>query len=309
MSPEASLAELPARELGARLRREGLTLRIGPFAVRLRSGLPEMARWLPFLYGAFPVASPAAFADFHVRVDPPAGLRRWWRPQVSFRFDVSTPFKPLPRSQALPFLEWGLNWCVARHAHQFLVIHAGVLERAGRVLVLPGPPGSGKSTLCAALMNRGWRLFSDELALLRPETGRVYPIPRPVSLKDEAIRVIGARFPGAGLGPLCEDTAKGTVAHLRPSGEAVRRSGESAPPGWLVRPEFRAGQAARLEPLAPEEGFGALADCAFNYNVLGPPGFHALADLAEGCPAYSLPYGDLDRACHLLEELAGAGGP
>jgi hypothetical protein len=43
-----------------------------------------------------------------------------------------------------------------------------VLERGGRALLLPAPSGSGKSTLCAGLAFNGWRLLSDELALLDP---------------------------------------------------------------------------------------------------------------------------------------------
>jgi hypothetical protein len=47
--------------------------------------------------------------------------------------------------QTYPMFEWGLNWCIASHAHSFLVIHATVVERGGRAMVLPAPPGSGKA--------------------------------------------------------------------------------------------------------------------------------------------------------------------
>jgi predicted ATPase len=33
-----------------------------------------------------------------------------------------------------------------------------VVERDGHALILPAMPGSGKSTLTAALVQRGWRL-------------------------------------------------------------------------------------------------------------------------------------------------------
>ena len=66
-------------------------------------------------------------------------------------------------------LEWGLNWCVAGHAHQYLMLHAAALERNGRAVILPGDPGAGKSTLTAALMLSGWRLLSDEITLVDRE--------------------------------------------------------------------------------------------------------------------------------------------
>src|SRR3546814_17273791 len=74
--------------------------------------------------------------------------------------------------QALPMLEWGLNWCIGAHGHQFLIIHAAVIERNGLAAILPGAPGSGKSTLTACLVHNGWRLLSDAMALVSLQGGR-----------------------------------------------------------------------------------------------------------------------------------------
>ena len=100
-----------------------------------------------------------------------------------------------------------MNWCISAHAHQFLILHAAVLERGGVALIMPAPPGSGKSTLCAALALSGWRLLSDELALIDPGSGRVWPLCRPVSLKNRSIEVIRHFAPEAVFGPVAEGTA------------------------------------------------------------------------------------------------------
>ena len=71
-------------------------------------------------------------------------------------------------------------------------MHAAVFERDSSAVVLPGPSGVGKSTLCAALVARGWRLLSDEVAMIRPQDGLLQPYPRPISLKNESIEMIAA---------------------------------------------------------------------------------------------------------------------
>jgi HprK-related kinase A len=81
-------------------------------------------------------------------------------------------------------LEWGMNWCIASHMHYYLMLHAAVLERDGHALIMPGDPGAGKSTLTAALMLDGWRLLSDEIALIDRNDGLLYGLARPVSLKN-----------------------------------------------------------------------------------------------------------------------------
>lgn len=244
------------------------------------------------------------FADFHVRIARPGGLRRWVKRQVVFQFDGRPPFHPLPGEQAFPILEWGLNWCVSAHCHQYLIVHAAVVERSGRALLLPAPPGSGKSTLCAALVQRGWRLLSDELALLEPATGAAVPLARPVSLKNASIEVIRRFAPEALLGETVHDTLKGSVAHMKPPAEAVRRAMEPAQPRWLVMPRYTAGASATLEPLPRGRAFMQLADSSFNYHLHGRAGFEVLADVVQACDCFEFEYGRLEEAVAVLEAMA-----
>lgn len=300
------LAELSGEELGERLAGHGLDLRLGPFALRLRSPLASVRSGLALLYADYPLIAPGGFADFHVRIAPPRGLRGVWRPQALFSFDGFQPFTPLPLDQAFAFLEWGLNWCVANYIHRWLVVHAAVLERDGRAVLLPGPPGAGKSTLTAALCLRGWRLLSDELAIVSPEDLALTPLPRPVSLKNRSIDVIRAFDPAAVIGPPAHDTAKGTVAHMRPPADSVARAAETARPTWIVFPRWEADAPAAFEARPRAHSGLELGRNAFNYSVLGRLGFDTLAALLDTCGCFDFRYGRLDEAIVAFDRLASA---
>jgi HprK-related kinase A len=232
-----------------------------------------VARSLGFFYGDYPLEDDSGIADFHVRLTPPAGLRRFYRPQVLFFQDGRSQFQPFPRSLAPPLFEWGLNWCISNQAHQYLIVHAGVVARGGRALLLPAQPGSGKSTLTAGLVHRGFRLLSDEHALIRPEDGRIVPVPRPVALKNESIAVIRELGPELVFGPTFHDTQKGDVTHLRVFEDSVKRAEETAAPGWVVFPKFVRGGSHRLEPVAKAAALMELIDNSINYGVLDRPDF------------------------------------
>lgn len=298
------VAQLPAGEFERRLHGPGLRLRTGPVVTEIRSAMPRLAEGVALLYADYTAEDEETFADFHVRIAAPRSVRRWWRPQVQFQFDGAPPFHPLPGDQAFPILEWGLNWCISAHCHQYLVLHAAVVERAGNALLLPAPPGAGKSTLCAGLVSRGWRLLSDELCLIDPDTGAIVPLARPISLKNASIDVIRDFAPKAVLSPVVHDTLKGSVAHLRVPTDSVQRSDEPARPRWIVLPRYEARAAALLEPLGRGAAFMQLADSAFNYELHGARGFGLLADLVEGCGCFEFSYGSLEEAVRVFDALA-----
>ena len=300
------LGALTPPELTARLARGGLDMDTGPFVVRVETEIPALVEEMRLLYGDFRVDEGGGLADFHVSVRLPAGplgLRRWWRQQVMVYLDEARPFEPLPVDMAIPMLEWSINWCAATQANQYVMIHAAVLERDRRVLVLPGVSGAGKSTLCAGLALRGWRLFSDEFALIRPADGQVDPWPRPISLKNDSIEVIRDWAPDARMSTAVPNTKKGTMAHLRPPTGSVERAREPALPAWIVFPAFEHEAAPRLTRLPRARAFFKLADCSFNYESLGLRGFTTLSRMIDGCDAYEFTYSSLEDAQRLLGAL------
>ena len=301
------LLQLSPADLRQQLAGEGVWLRTGPFSLRVRSRIPQVAEGLADLYGQFEVRnSQQAFADFHVELNPPATHRRWFRPQVNFSFDGERPFKPLPLDQAYPMLEWGLNWCISMHAHHYLIIHAAVVEKNGLAAILPAPPGSGKSTLTAGLVLSGWRLLSDELTLIDRTTGLIQPLPRPVSLKNQSIDVIRQFDAGAFINRASLDTAKGTVAHMRPPRDSVQRQHEPARPAWVIFPKWEAGVATQLTPRSRAETFMFLAQNAFNYSHLGADGFRVGTALIDQVQCCDFRYSRLPEAVAAFDRLAGA---
>jgi HprK-related kinase A len=294
--------QLDGEAFAGKLKR-GLTLTTGPFRFRLRSPLRGVCSGVQRLYAAFPVDTEEGLRDFHVEVRGARGPRRWLRAQVNFFVDGHAPFKPLPIAQAFAMLEWGMNWCIAGQAHHFLLLHAAVLERHGRAVILPGDPGAGKSTLAAALMLSGWRLLSDELTMIDRDDGLIVPLARPVSLKNRSIEIIRAFDPRAVLGDVALDTHKGTVAHLRPSTESVTRMAERARPAHIVFPRWRPGTNSYLRPRAKADAFMHNATHAFNYSLLGRQGFELNAALIDACDCWDFEYSRLDDALRIFDDL------
>jgi len=279
-------------------------IKIGPFSIRIQSSIESVQQGIASLYCDYPQLASDSFCDFYVRLFQPSGLRRFFRKQVLFAFDQFVPFKPLPYAQAFPFFEWGLNWCISGYSHQYLIIHAAVIERNGKALILPGEPGSGKSTLCASLIHEGWRLLSDELTLIDCNSGAVVPVPRPVSLKNESIELIASSYPQSAFSPIVHDTLKGSVSLMKPPKDAVIRADELALPFWVVFPKYQSGGKLQLTALPKADAFMRLADLSFNYSVLGSEGFNVLANMMGHCRAYDFVYnGDFEEASSCFEAL------
>ncbi len=255
------------------------------------------------MYGEFPLGADDMFTDFHIEMARGAGLRRWIRPQSNFCFDGIPSFQPLPLDHAYPMLEWGLNWCIASHSHQFLILHAAVIERNGRAAIMPAPPGSGKSTLCAGLVSRGWRLLSDELTLIDMQTGLVRPMARPINLKNRSIEVIRNFQPDAVMTEPVHDTKKGTVALLRPPAESVRRVAEPACPAWIVFPKYEANAPATFSPYSKAHTCLRVAQESFNYDIHGREGFDAVTRIVNSCDCYEFSYGSLEDAAREFSSL------
>lgn len=282
----------------------GIGIRLGPFNAFLQARLTPLYEPLYALYADYPVVAEDSVFSLRAGLQPVRRFPRVLRKLVRFTVDGRMPHEDMPRDQALAVLEWGINLVIAMRSHCFLMLHSAVLERNGEALLLPAAPGFGKSTLCAALAHRGWRLLSDEFGLVRPGTREFIAVPRPMALKNESIDVIRGFAPEAYIGPSIPGTRKGTVAHVKPPTSSVCRQAEPAVVRRVVFPRWEAGAVLRLEPLSKAEAFMMLAMNAFNYELLGEAGYKTACDVVADSSCWRMVYSDLDEAVASLHGLA-----
>jgi hypothetical protein len=298
------VSELRGPDVASRLRGEGLVIRTGPFNFRIISAIGSVADGLRLLYADYPLGDGEEYVDFTVTLIQSGGLRRWWRPQVKFVYDGEHPFVPLPVDHAFPLLEWAMNWCISTQAHHYLTLHACVMERNGCAVIMPAPPGSGKSTLCAGLVHRGWRLLSDELTLISLVDGLITPLGRPISLKNQSLAVIRKFVPGAVLNQVTHDTSKGSVSHMKAPAAHVERIEDRARPRWVIFPKYVPDTVAELTPRSKANSMLELGRNSFNYTVLGLTGFEILADVISASDCYDFRYSQLEEAVSVFDQLA-----
>lgn len=297
------IGELSAAALARRLDASGIVLDIGSASIRVRSDSKGLAAALGTVYAEFPIVDDGVFCQVSASVRRVPGARRFIHPQVEFDVDGNRPFEPFPADTHLPLLEWGVNWTLAERYNHCLLLHSGVVEKRGVGIVLPAVPGSGKSTLTAALMLSGYRLLSDEFGVVRFADAALMPMLKGAALKNASIDVIRARFPQARLGPSFPKTRKGTVAHLAPDLTSVEHRHVPAEPGLVIFPLYQADAETTLETMGRSQAFSKLVVNSFNYEVLGSAGFEAACKVIDACECYRLTYSDLASGIQTVDSL------
>ncbi|OYY63561.1 HprK-related kinase A [Sphingomonas sp. 28-62-11] len=279
-------------------------LKIGPIGFRIGSDWRVPIDALRTLYADYPGPDDGV-ADFTVRLFAARPWRRFVRPSVMIGGDFVLPeAAPLPLVQGLLAAEMGMNLQMALGQRRYLLLHASVVERNGRALLMTGESGAGKSTLAALLAAHGWRLMGDEFALVDPVTGLVHAFPRLISLKNAAIGVVERTLPDARFGPLLTGTPKGDIRHLVPDRRAIAAMHVPASPVLLLFPRFGFDAATRQVDLG--EVFVRLTQASTNYVAMGERGFDALAGLVGRVPAVAIDYPDTQAAIDQVEQLWAA---
>jgi len=299
-----TIGDLRPEDFRAMLKTSGIGVRIGPFDAHVTADVDALHEPLHTMYRDYPLLDLQRVFSFHLCLQQRRKFTVAGPQLVRFSVDGRVPHEDMPAEQALAVLEWGMNLVIALRSHSLLMLHSAVVERGGRAMLLPAMPGDGKTTLCAGLVHRGWRLFSDEFGMLRPGTEALIPLPRPMPLKNESIQVIEAFAPDAVFGPVIPNTRKGTIAHVRPPAESIRLARVGAPAGWIVFPQWIDQAPLVIEEIPQAEAFMLLASNSFNYEYLGEAGFRAVRQIIDGVRCFQMVYSNLDDATRALSRFA-----
>lgn len=168
----------------------------------------------------------------------------------------------------------------AARTHDLLVCHAGAALRSEpdgvhRLVLLPGVPDSGKSTLTAALIALGWDYLGDELIGVRPDTLVAVGFPRALALEASSREVLG----------LHETEPDNPHVHAGAIRSTVQRvEGDAAPITEVILPTYDPSLDPFEETLAPFEALRALLGSSMNIARCGEDGWRAVCQLAEQVP-------------------------
>ncbi|MCM2681463.1 HprK-related kinase A [Echinimonas agarilytica] len=267
----------------------------GPFIFNIETPIKGVQRYLENHYhNQFVSPSDDVFIDYDVAVEHGPLYRRLFAPQAVFLFNKRSPFKPLPLDQAHAMLEWGMNWVISSTANQYLIIHAATLEKDGKAIIISAPPGSGKSTLCAYLASNGWRLLSDELALVDPKTLKVYGLARPMNMKNKSIELMRKYYAPDQFSAVATDTHKGTVCLLKAPQESAELCNIPAEPKLLVFVSYQANEACYSEMISPAKALTEIIGNTFNFGLLGTEGFETAKRLVDKTDAVYIEYSSFE---------------
>ena len=216
-----------------------------------------------------------------------------------------SPLCRCARDDQLAPIVKGLIWRQSlRGADYFLNIHAGVVSDGRACTLLPAAPGSGKSSLTAALCRAGFSYFSDEVALLSESTFRVVPVPLSMCFKREGWDLMAPYYPElAGLKTHHRGDGK-VVRYLPPPADMRPPSDAPQPVRRLIFPRYAADAETALEPIGKVAALQRMMDeCLAIPARLNVERVRAMVDWAAEIDCYALQMSSLDRAVDLIRAL------
>jgi hypothetical protein len=186
-----------------------------------------------------------------------------------------------------------VQWAVDNTRHY--VFHAGAVRRGDQGILLPADSHSGKSTLAAALGQKGFALLSDEVGVVDPGSRRLIAFPRALSLRRDVLSLLGC---SESLGASFDCGASRMV---RANELGLDRAESGAVLSLIVIPRFEPGSTTDMRRLEAGPAVLALMQASCSQPRFKVAGLDFVIDLARRTPCYQLRFSDLWQAVERIE--------
>jgi hypothetical protein len=270
---------------------------LGGNSVALEWGDPAAGLWVQRLLGCHPFSAACVpVAVYRLHTDPvERGLTVFGGTDCLYRGSD-------PAGGANAVMEAMMQvW--TRSCRDGLMLHAALMSKRGRGLMIGGVSGAGKSSLAAWFIRQGWTYHGDEQMYADANDRHWEGYVRPLCFKGDWASMFRA------LVTRSESVAKvggQTLVAANVFGQEVTPE-LSVRPGIMLFPTFRKGSDFSLKRLPAGQAAIRLVQSILNGGNLIHRGVAQAAGMARACPGYDVTYGHFDQLAPLLQLLDVSG--
>ena len=196
----------------------------------------------------------------------------------------------VPVEQLLPLVKDEVRLHFMRSRSDLLWLHAGAVATSKGAVLLAAPSGQGKSSISTALVERGWRFLSDDIAPVRMDANRVMPFPQ---------TPVRRLHPGS-------EVASADVWQLQRESVAISTGliGRSdASIAHVVFVNYAAEATTKIEQLRPGSGAMEILRNLTNFVDHKASAVSRVAELAQCVPLFRLQYSSVTEAAEAINNL------
>ena len=254
---------------------------------RIAVAVPETL--LAAIDAFFPFAARAAGGVAEITVEPDGDQR------FTVAITGQSPQRRLTRGEAIELIRRGVTMKVA--ATEAITLRAGAAAWNARAVLIVAPPGAGKSSLLAWLIEKGFAYVSDDLTTIDAADGAVAGLAGPLAFQRLRLQTI-VDLPAFSS----SDSLRSRDIVLVAADRAWLAPPDGLECGLAIFPRFLPGAQPRISSLASSDVAGRLAEAMYTPAGATDPRRAALTAFAEHTPAFAIEYGSFADIDGLLAQ-------
>ncbi len=193
---------------------------------------------------------------------------------------------------------------------RYCLLHAAVVAKSERGVLICGQSGCGKSSLTLALMFRnGYQYLTDEIACWDAVQGRVVAYPKAIALKAKGYRKFQQPEPPVPMGMWDSKTFFKKLWYVNPSIHVPWKVRKTTRIRHVVFPTYREKGTTRVTGISKTRALVLLHQQRFGANGFGQNDFDTLTGLLRSASAVQVRYHDVFEASDAIHSLMNQRDP
>ena len=181
--------------------------------------------------------------------------------------------------------------------NNLISLHAAALEYKGSAVIMPAESESGKTTLTALLLKRGFSFFSDDVCSM-DENGYILPLPFCMSIKEGSWNILECDYPELQRYDIYKRYDEQNIRFLFPA-SSMQRTPQKA--NFIIFPNYNEGKRTSFKRIDENAALEIISKAGYQVQKeMSEKKFDAIVRNLISLPAYRLEYSDTGEAMSII---------